>query len=140
MPRPITLCAVGAGEPGGNGDVGWRDGERFRRGMWRPYRTREIGFGVTWEFPDLVCDARFGAFRGASRVGGRGRAGWGGREPMEAAKWVGALPEGRLRSSGALVIARGLVESDPEMAREWLRQAEGHPERAGVQAALDAGR
>lgn len=65
---------------------------------------------------------------------------WFGREPMEAAKWVGALPEGRLRSAGALVIARGLVKSDPEMAREWLQQAGGHPERAGVQAALDAGR
>ena len=63
-----------------------------------------------------------------------------GREPMEAAKWVRALPEGRLRSAGALVSARGVVDSDPEMAREWLRQAEGHPERAGVQAALDAGR
>ena len=73
-------------------------------------------------------------------MGGRGRAGWGGREPMEAAKWVRALPEGRLRSAGALVIAKGLVESDPEMAREWLRLAKGDPEHVGVQAALDAGR
>ncbi len=63
-----------------------------------------------------------------------------GREPMEAAKWVRALPEGRLRSAGALVIAKGLVDSDPEIAREWLRLAKGDTERAGVKAALDAGR
>jgi hypothetical protein len=62
------------------------------------------------------------------------------REPMEAAKWVGALPVGRLRSAGALVIAKGLVESDPEMAGQWLQQAGDDPGRAAVQEMLDGRR
>ena len=65
---------------------------------------------------------------------------WFGREPMEAAKWVGALPVGRLRSAGALVIAKGLVESDPEMAGQWLQQAGDDPGRAAVQEMLDGRR
>jgi hypothetical protein len=59
---------------------------------------------------------------------------------MEAAKWVGALPVGRLRSAGALVIAKGLVESDPEMAGQWLQQAGDDPGRAAVQEMLDGRR
>jgi hypothetical protein len=60
---------------------GWRDGERFRRGMRRPYRTREICFGVTWGVtPGWYAMPALGHFGGS---------------------WVGDRADGANRTNGA---------------------------------------